>query len=139
MAKLLLDEEFLARWASLLQVRAALTRAIEPLRKAGIVGLSLDTRVRLYLKPELRTVLEALGADLRAVCMVSQLELHPLSAAPQDAARDAELPDLAFVVEKASGGKCRRCWLYSQQLGTAPAHPELCPRCAAVLQSLLKM
>jgi isoleucyl-tRNA synthetase len=132
-ARMLLDEETLARWAALLQVRAALTRAIEPLRKEGVVGLSLDTRVRLYLAPERKADLEALGADLRAVCMVSQLELHPLDAALHDAIRDEDVPGLAFTVEKASGGKCRRCWLYSQELGTLPAHPELCPRCAKAL------
>jgi isoleucyl-tRNA synthetase len=134
-AKMLLDEETLARWASLLQIRAALTRAIEPLRKEGVVGLSLDTRACLYMKPELKAALEDLGADLRAVCMVSQLELHPPDAAPQNAVRDEEIHDLAFTVERASGGKCQRCWLYSQQLGTAAAHPELCPRCTGVLQA----
>jgi len=133
--QMLLDEAILARWASLLQIRGALTRAIEPLRKEGIIGLALDARVCLYMKPELRTALEDLGADLRAVCMVSQLELHPLDAAPHNAAQDAEIPGLAFTVEKAPGGKCQRCWLYSQELGAAPAHPELCPRCADALQS----
>jgi isoleucyl-tRNA synthetase len=137
LAELLLDAATLERWTTLLQVRAALTRAIEPLRKEGVVGLSLDTCVRLYMKAELRAVLDGSGADLRAVCMVSQLELHPLEAAPQHAARDEDIPGLAFTVEKASGGKCRRCWLYSQELGTAPAHPELCPRCAGVLQHSL--
>jgi len=137
LAELLLDETTLTRWASLLQTRAALTRAIEPLRKAGVVGLSLDTCARLYMTPELRAVLDASGADLRAVCMVSQLELHPLEAAPHDAVRDEDMPGLAFTVGKASGDKCRRCWLYSRELGTAPAHPELCPRCAGVLQHSL--
>jgi isoleucyl-tRNA synthetase len=65
--------------------------------------------------------------------MVSQLELHPLEAAPQHATRDEEIPALAFTVEKASGGKCRRCWLYSQELETDPVHPELCPRCVGAL------
>jgi len=133
----LLDEATLARWASLLQLRAALTRSIEPLRKEGVVGLSLDTCARVYMKPELRAALDNSGADLRAVCMVSQLELHPLEEAPHHAARDEDIPGLAFIVEKASGGKCRRCWLYSRELGTVPAHPELCPRCAGVLQHSL--
>ena len=134
-AKMLLDEAVLARWASLLQVRAALIRAIEPLRKTGAVGLSLDTRACLYMKPELKAALQDLGADLRAVCMVSQLELYLLDAAPQNAARDEEVHDMAFTVEKAFGGKCQRCWLYSQELGTLADHPELCPRCTGVLQA----
>jgi len=134
-AELLLDEASLERWSRLLEVRAALTRAMEPLRKEGVIGLSLDARACLYMQPELRAALDALRTDLRAVCMVSQLELHPLEEAPRHAARDEAVPGLVFTVEKASGGKCLRCWLYSRELGTDPAHPELCPRCAGVLQA----
>ena len=130
---LLLDEGLLEHWAVLFEIRAALTRAIEPLRKAGTVGLSLDTRVCLYLSADLQKALRACGTDERAVCMVSQLEMLPLESAPAGAMQDEAVPGLAFVIEKAPGGKCQRCWLYSLELGTDPAHPELCPRCSRVL------
>ena len=120
----------------LLAVRGAVTRAIEPLRRDGVVGHSLDTRVTLHLADELRERLESLRTDLRAVCIVSQLELAPLADAPQDAYSDSEVSGLAISVEKARGEKCERCWIYSTELGADPAHPTLCPRCAAVLKNL---
>ena len=40
---------------------------------------------------------------------------------------------LSVLVEKASGEKCMRCWCYSDTVGTDPAHPDLCERCAKVL------
>ena len=43
---------------------------------------------------------------------------------------------LGVAAAHATGEKCERCWIYSTELGTDPAHPTLCPRCAAVLKNL---
>ncbi|MFQ9866914.1 MAG: hypothetical protein ACLRWP_07790 [Bilophila wadsworthia] len=71
-----------------------MTRAIEPLRKAGTVGHALDTAVTLYASPELLEVLGGIGTDLRAVCIVSQLHLAPLADAPPISLRPT-LPNAA--------------------------------------------
>lgn len=135
-APFLLDDGTRDDWNVLLAVRGAVTRAIEPMRREGVVGHSLDTRVTLYAADELRQRLEGLHTDLRAFCIVSQLRLDALTNAPQTARRDEEAPGLAVTVEKAHGAKCERCWIYSTELGTDPAHPTLCPRCAAVVKEL---
>ena len=44
-----------------------------------------------------------------------------------------EMLGLSVLVEKASGGKCMRCWCYSDTVGADPEHPDLCERCAKVL------
>lgn len=135
-APFLLPEGVRDDWTTLLAVRGAVTGAIEPLRRSGAVGHSLDTRVTLWLADDLRERLESLGADLRAVCIVSQLALGRLADAPADAWRDPEVEGVAVSLEKAAGEKCERCWIYSEELGTDPAHPTLCPRCAAVVRGL---
>lgn len=134
----LLDEESRGRWERVLAVRAEVTRAIEPLRKAGTIGHALDTAVTVYAAPELLDILQTIGTDLRAVCIVSQLHLAPLDAAPAESVA-TELSDgsrVAVMVEKARGEKCERCWIYSEELGTDPAHPTLCPRCTEVMKGL---
>ena len=123
-------------WMTLLAVRGAVTAAIEPLRREGVVGHSLDTRVTLWLADDVRERLESLDTDLRAVCIVSQLELARLADAPEGASRDTGVEGLAVSVEKARGEKCERCWIYHEDLGTDSAHPTLCPRCAAVVREL---
>ena len=123
-------------WMTLLAVRGAVTAAIEPLRREGEVGHSLDTRVTLWLADDVRERLESLDTDLRAVCIVSQLELARLADAPEHAYRDTGVEGLAVSVEKARGEKCERCWIYHEDLGTDAAHPTLCPRCAAVVREL---
>ncbi len=134
--KTTLVESERASWKALLDIRSAVTQAIEPLRKAGEVGLALDCAVTLYVDDSLKAALENLGTDLRALFIVSQLHFAPLASAPASAVRDEDIAGLAIGIEKAKGEKCARCWIHSTELGTSAAHPEVCPRCAAVLAEL---
>ena len=135
-APFLLEDGERDDWNVLLGVRGAVTKAIEPLRRDGVVGHSLDTRVTLFVADDLRQRLEGLNTDLRAFCIVSQIGLDALENAPEEAFRDEEIAGLAIGVEKAQGEKCERCWIYSTELGTSAQHPTLCPRCASVIKSL---
>ena len=122
-------------WDALLALRAEVIRAIEPLRKDGVIGHSLDTRVTVYIGSETRVVLERIKTDLRAICIVSQLEIKALDEAPAEAVH-GELADVAVTVAKAGGEKCERCWIYTEEAGTDPAHPTLCPRCTDVMRRM---
>lgn len=135
-APLRLDVEETARWRTLLDVRAEITRAIEPLRKAGEIGHGLDTSVTLYAGSALRRDLLALGTDLRALFIVSQFAIEPIEKAPSGAVPAQEMPELQLLVSRAAGEKCARCWVYSTDLGSDPGRPDVCPRCAAVLNLL---
>ena len=135
-APFLLDEGKRDDWTVLTAVRGAVTKAIEPMRRDGVIGHSLDTRVTLFVADELRQRIDGLNTDLRAFCIVSQIAMQPLEAAPQEAYRDEEIAGLAIAVEKAHGEKCERCWIYSTELGTDAEHPTLCPRCAAVIRAM---
>ena len=132
-APYLLDEGTRDDWTVLLAVRGAVTKAIEPMRREGIIGHSLDTRITLFVADELRQRLEGLHTDLRAVCIVSQLQMEALDRAPQAAYQDEEIAGLAIGVEKARGEKCERCWMHTDTVGSDAAHPTLCARCAHVL------
>lgn len=126
-------------WDKVLAVRAEVTRAIEPLRRDGVVGHSLDTHVTLYVDDETRDALQLVyrhpKEDMRAVCIVSRLDIEPQAKAPVDAVM-GELPGLSVGVAKAGGAKCERCWIYSEELGADSQWPTVCPRCAAVLRDL---
>jgi isoleucyl-tRNA synthetase len=131
-----LNGESRANWESLLKIRGEATRAIELLRKSGEVGHSLDTALFIYAAPELLKNLQNLQTDLRAVFIVSQLEIAALEKAPQGAIQAEEIEGLKFAVSKARGTKCSRCWIYSEELGRDVQNPDVCPRCAAVLKQL---
>ena len=40
---------------------------------------------------------------------------------------------VAVEIARAEGGKCPRCWNIRTDIGSVPAHPDVCGRCAAVL------
>ena len=134
-----LSDDERGAWEMVMDIRAGVTRAIEPLRKEGVIGHALDTHVTLYVDDKLRAAIADSGADMRSVCIVSQLDIAAFKDAPVDALATAQLdecPGLAVRVKKAGGDKCERCWMYSEELGTDPEHPTLCPRCAEVMRTL---
>jgi isoleucyl-tRNA synthetase len=120
-------------WETLLKIRGEATKLIEPLRKSGEIGHSLDTALGLYAGPELLRSLQSLRADLRAVFIVSRFELAPLEKAVPEAVQAEETADLRIAVSRARGTKCARCWVYSEEIGRDAAHGDVCPRCSAVL------
>jgi len=123
-------------WDRLLQIRSEVTRAIEPQRKEGIVGHSLDCRVTLYAGPDMFQELNEALPSLRELFIVSQVDLAPLDSMPDTAFRSEAISGLAIGISFAAGDKCARCWNYSERLGENVAYPEACPRCSDILEGL---
>ena len=133
-----LDEATRQAFELLLAVRGEVTKAIEPLRKAGDIGHSLETQVTLYLENGLADFAQANFGDegLKEFFIVSKVQVDKHDAAPEGAlAADVSEP-VKIVVGKAPGAKCQRCWRYDERLGSDAAHPEICPRCTGVVQGL---
>ncbi|KAF1077679.1 isoleucine--tRNA ligase [Halodesulfovibrio sp. MK-HDV] len=130
-----ISDEERANWETMLQVRSEMTKAIEPVRKEGIVGHPLDTHITLYMAAPIAEKLEALKTDLRSNFIVSQLSTAALEDAPADAFASDIVEGLKITVAKAEGEKCERCWIYSNELGSNSEHPTICPRCTNVLQT----
>jgi isoleucyl-tRNA synthetase len=125
------DARLAADWERLLEVRAAVTKALEALRKRGEIGHSLEACVRLAATGDLATVLGSRRRLLPEVLIVSQVEL----STPSELAGEQVLPGLAIDVERAGGTKCGRCWNYRADVGSDGRFPAVCGRCAGVLAS----
>jgi isoleucyl-tRNA synthetase len=125
-----IDETLAAKWERLLAARASVTKALEEARKQGIIGHSLDARVRLAPSDGLRGLLAERRDDLPALLIVSQVELADGGSAPA-----AEGGDLGVTVERARGVKCERCWNYKEDVGRSEAHPGICGRCVKAVQA----
>lgn len=120
-------------WDFLLLVRSEVTRAIEPVRKQGTIGHSLDVLLTLGGDQETMDKLLSVQEYLQDFFIVSQLELAPAGTDLEQHFMSQEIPGLQIQVTRAAGDKCARCWTYSQDLGRNPDHPEICPRCSQVL------
>ena len=130
-----MEEDERQAWDTLSLVRAEVTKAIEPFRKSGEIGHSLDVHVTLYGPATLLGPLNTCGADLREVFIVSKVSLADAASAPADAFASEDVAGLKVGVARTPGEKCQRCWVYSENLGTDPAHPDICPRCTDALRA----
>ncbi|MFQ5509637.1 MAG: isoleucine--tRNA ligase [Leptospirillia bacterium] len=130
-----IDAELAACWERFREVRGAATREIETKRRDKVIRQSLEASVTLYADDELATFLEGYGAQLDYLLITSQAAVRPLSDAPKDAAQ-TPVRGLKVTVAPASGTKCNRCWIFREDVGSDPAHPEICARCAGVVGGL---
>jgi isoleucyl-tRNA synthetase len=127
------DDALGAKWAKLRDLRRVVTGAIELERAQKRLGASLQADARLYVDPVYLPVLE--GVDLAEICITSSgtVEVGP---APEGAFMLADVPDAAAVIAPAAGEKCQRCWKVLPEVGSIPGHPDLCRRCAAVIEKV---
>jgi isoleucyl-tRNA synthetase len=122
------------RYGKLFAVRGAVQGVLEAARREKLIGASLEARVVLTASGPAWEFLQANLAELPSLLIVSQVELaeqpgpkaQPLSLAQafgEGAAVTAE-------VLAARGGKCPRCWVYSEAVGQGS---EVCPKCREAL------
>jgi isoleucyl-tRNA synthetase len=116
------------RWKTMIDIKAEISKAIEQARKDKVIGHSLDARVSLAAPEKMRELLKDHLEDLRALLIVSQLKLVGEKEIIRPYASE-EIKGLSIGVEKASGAKCERCWIYSDAVGANAEHPTVCDRC----------
>ena len=120
------DDELAVRYERLLAVRAAVTKAIEEARQAGVVKQGSEALITLGATGELAELLTSRLDDLPALFLVAEVMLGG------GGAESPLVAGLRVGVERASGEKCERCWR-TLPLGSDPRHPRLCRRCTAVV------
>jgi isoleucyl-tRNA synthetase len=119
--------DILRDYQTVLDIRDAVTKALEEARNEKIVGKSQEAAILITAPAAIVSLLEAQGlATLEELFIVAKVDF-----AVQEAATEAEIK-----VTRAAGEKCPRCWNI-RVLGEDPAHPEVCSRCAAVLSELV--
>jgi isoleucyl-tRNA synthetase len=114
------QEALLAKWGQIRAWRAEVLKRIEALREQGQVGSPLQAELRIHAYGERHALLASLGEELRFVTVTSRAEL--LEAADEAGERVDVMPS--------THAKCERCWHYREDVGSEPAHPGLCSRCA---------
>lgn len=110
---------------SILQVRAETQKVLENLRASKEIGSSLDAVVKLTVPAETLNKMRSfdknigLKSSLRELFIVSELHL-------------TEGP-ISVVATKSNEKKCVRCWIYSDSIGQAQQHPEICTKCVEAI------
>ena len=116
-----LSEDEMAKWSRIAALRNAVNGELEQARAAKTIGKSLEAEVDLTVPAEDAFLAEMDAAMLADLLIVSQVRVEVGS-------------ELTVAVRPANGAKCLRCWKVLPTVGSDAQHPELCPRCAAVVK-----
>lgn len=114
-------------WESMIKVRELVNKEIEQQRNAGLIGAGLEAEVTLYAAGSLYEKLKLLGDELRFVLITSTAKVSPLENAAD--ALTVDDGKLKIAVTPSSHNKCARCWHRRADVGSDPAHPDICERC----------
>lgn len=117
------QDELMARWAKIREVRSAVQKHLEKLRVEGEIGSSLQASVQIRAREEVYRILASLGDDLRLVLLTSHAEAIKVDRAEEEGISAVPCPH----------PKCDRCWHYRADVGSHPDHPTLCGRCVSNL------
>ncbi|MBI5418715.1 MAG: isoleucine--tRNA ligase [Deltaproteobacteria bacterium] len=124
------EEEITGRWELILALRAEIAQPLEAARKAKTIGSDQDALVRVSPGPFADLFATRLR-EIQDVLIVSGISVEEVSG--PEVYESAAFPGLKAMVEKAPWPKCERCWNHTPIVGTLPASPGLCGRCASAV------
>ena len=129
-AEYALDADAMAKWATVMKLRADVNGVLELARNEKRIGKALEAHVSLSTEDDaLREACK--DVNLAEVCIVSSCDWE----APEAGAltgTGANFPGLTIGITEARGEKCPRCWMHT----TSPDANGLCPRCSRVVAKL---
>ncbi len=130
------DRALAERWEKLLAVRGEVTRALEQARRNKEIGHSLDAEILISAPEELTQILKGYESELADIFITSQCTLVNESELPEEGVLEGEIEGLKISVRPSPYPKCERCWKRRADIGMDKRYPELCGRCAKVMQRL---
>ncbi len=102
----------------LLKLRGVIGQAVEKARQEKLIGNALEAAVVLNCDERLAAFWPR--EELEEFFILSDLALKPA-------------PEPSATITLTPHKKCARCWRHRPTVGRIAAHPELCDRCAAVV------
>ncbi|WP_026074284.1 isoleucine--tRNA ligase [Brevibacillus massiliensis] len=119
------------KWNDFLEIRDEVLKAMEEARRQKVFGNSVDAKLELYPGEKAYQTLTKMN-ELADLFIVAHVDLHsPAEAAPAEA---MALEGISVRVLPAEGVKCERCRIVKPDVGINPAHPEVCGRCASIVE-----
>ena len=111
------------KWNAFMDLRDDVLKALEEARNQKVIGKSLNAKVTVYVKEEVKNLLASITENMEQLFIVSKFEITDVAEAPADA---VTLEHASIVVTKAEGETCERCWNVTETVGTVEEHPTLC-------------
>ena len=130
-----LSDEAMEKWNKLISVRDDVNNVLEAARAQKTIGKALDAEVILKSQnEETAKVLDELSTmNLSEMFIVSKCLINEEASEESVSGEGSKNPGLAISVKEASGVKCPRCWVRTDE---ADSETGLCPRCSKVVATL---
>ncbi|MEW6047035.1 MAG: isoleucine--tRNA ligase [Bacillota bacterium] len=140
-------------------LRRQVLRALEQARNDGRISTSLEAELVAEAPAEAVSELPFTREQLAEWLMVAAVDLRPVEKTgpndgplAQNGAAAAEVPGVQEAAAGAAGteaggglwrvevrvtrfARCQRCWRHLRSVGSVEGHPDICDRCARVLES----
>jgi isoleucyl-tRNA synthetase len=104
----------------LLKLRGVIGQAIEKARQEKLIGNALEATVVLRCDERFANSLPR--EELEEFFILSDLKLEPAQ-------------ETSASITRTPNKKCARCWRHRPTVGTIATHPDLCDRCAVVVEA----
>src|SRR5690625_2194178 len=121
------DQALIEKWEVFMRLRNDVLKALEEARDEKIIGKSLESKVTIVAKDEKTKEVLATIPHLHQMLIVSEAVVtdHDSSA--------KEYNHINIKVEKHPGETCGRCWVTADTVGEDKEHPDICSRCAEIV------
>ncbi|MFW6366451.1 MAG: isoleucine--tRNA ligase, partial [Spirochaetota bacterium] len=119
-------------FGKIVEIKKDTLKALEKSRADKTISRSQEASLTVYSDDQdSRDLMKKLGKDLGMFFQVAAVDVA-------DALDESltEYESCSLSVTRFSGEKCERCWNYYAALGNDPQHPQLCERCAEVIQNM---
>jgi isoleucyl-tRNA synthetase len=116
-------------WSNIFDVRVAVSKQLEQLRKDSSIGSSLNAEVTVYASGDTFEALKKLDEELRFVLITSGAKVENTDSKPVNAVEAEGVSGVWLSVKASEAKKCVRCWHHQESVGSNADHPELCGRC----------
>lgn len=119
------DKQIIDDFDVLLEIREAVTKSLEEAREQGAIKKSQEAAISLKAPQEVMDVINGYPANtLPDMLIVSSVDV-------------SSGDDIEVGVGKTDKQMCVRCWNYLE-IGTDAQHPDICERCAGVIDQVGK-
>ncbi len=115
--------EIKAHWDHLFELRDDFMKELETARANKLIGKSLEAQLHIAASGEQYAVLDSFRDQLAAIFIVSAVSLESGEG------------EMKVTVEPASGEKCDRCWMFTED-GETTEDGHLCARCMETVKGL---
>ncbi len=115
--------EIKAHWDHLFELRDDVMKELETARANKLIGKSLEAQLHITASGEQYAVLDSFRDQLAAIFIVSAVSLESGEG------------EMKVTVEPASGEKCDRCWMFTED-GETTEDGHLCARCMETVKGL---